>query len=431
LFRFAPSPTRDMHIGNLRVALFNYICATQADDKLLIRIEDTDRERNIEGKDQEILEILALFGITYADVTYQSHNLKFHQQLATKLLMDKNAFSCFCTPEMIDADKKNAKANKIDYQYNGLCENLSDDEVMSNESPFSIRVKRPSEDIEFTDKIRGKMHFSKESVDSFIILNVDKTPTYNFACALDDLLGDISMVIRDEDHMSNTPKQIMIRDYLGYDKEIAYAHLPILLNNSGKKMGTEDAASSVKWLLEEGFLPSAITNYLIMIGNKTPTKIFDITEALKWFDLAKISKSPAKFDMSKLREINREHIKRLPALELAKFLGYSSKDLGELAKIYTEEASTINEIKPKIDTIFSKKEPSEFQEELAILSKVAKEAAYFKEFDDFKTHLASESGLKGEELSKPLRFLLTKAENGPDLSDIYPHIKNYLGEIIQ
>ncbi len=147
--------------------------------------------------------------------------------------------------------------------------------------------------------------------------------------------------------------------------------------------------------------------------------------------MAKISKSPAKFDITKLRQINREHIKRLAPLELAKFIGYSSKDLGELAKIYTEEGSTINEIKPKIDAIFAKREPLAFQEEFATLSKIAKDAPYFKEYNDFEAYLSTESGLKEEQLFTPLRFLLTGAENGPNLSDIYPHIKNYLGEIIK
>ena len=408
MFRFVPSSTGDMHIGNLQEALFNYICATQADDKLLIRIEDTDKEHYIEDKVQEILEILGLFGITYADVTYQSHNLKFHQQLATKLLMDKNAFSCFCTP----TDKE---------PYDGACENLADDEVLGNEAPFSVRVKRPNKDIEFTDKIEGKMHFSKNDIDSFVILNVDKSATYNFATALNDLLSDITTIIQSEAHIAETPKQMMIRTYLGYDKEIIYAHIPKIEN---------DGDFSVKWLLEEGFLPQAIANYLIMIATKTPVEIFDISESTQWFELEKISKSPAKFDITKLQEINREHIKRLPALELAKLIGYSSKDLGELAKIYTEECSTINEIKPKIDAIFSKKKPLEFQEAFATLSKVAKVAPYFKEFDDFEAHLLQMSGLKKEALLKPLRFLLTRAENGPNLSDIYPHIKNYLGEII-
>jgi len=412
LFRFAPSPTADMHIGNLRVALFNYICATQANDKLLIRLEDIDKKQNIAGKDQEILEILALFGITFTDVTYQSHNFKFHQQLATKLLMDKNAFSCFCTPEILETTNQRC---------NGSCENLSDDEVLNLEYPFSVRIKRPSQDMVLTDKIQGKMDICKEDIDSFEILHVDKTPTQNFASALDDLLSDISTVICEEDQLPDTPKQMMIRDYLGYDKEITYAHLPPI----------EGADITVKSLLEEGFLPSAIANYLIMIGNKTPTEIFDISDAMEWFDLSKVSKSPVKFDIEKLRLINRKHIKKLPALELAKFIGYSSKDLGELAKIYTEEGSTINEIKPRIDAIFAKRLPSDFQEEVNTLASMAKKAPFFREFDDFEAHLASESGLKGGQISKPLQYLLTGSENGPELGKIYPHIKNYLGEIIK
>ena len=421
LFRFAPSPTGDMPIGDLRVALFNYICATQADDKLLVRIKDIDKEHTIQDKDQEMLEILTLFNITYHDVTYQSHNLKFHQQLATKLLMDKNAFSCFCTSQEIEAAKEKAKSEKRTYQYNGTCEGLSDDSVLNNESPFCVRVKHPSQDITFEDKIQEDVIFKKENIDSFMILNVDKTPTANFATAIDDLLGDITMVIQEEAHLSETPKQVMLRDYLGYDKKISYAHLPALTEGN----------TSVKWLLEEGFLPSAITNYLIMIGNKTPMEIFDLEEAMEWFDISKLSKSPSSFDITKLRQINCEHIKKMHALELAKFIGFSSKDLGELAKIYTEEVSTINEIKPKIDAIFAKKEPSAFQEEFTLLTKIAKEAPFFKAFDDFKAHLEKESGLKEEQLCKPLRYLLTGADNGPNLSDIYPHIKNYLGEIIK
>jgi len=385
LFRFVPSLSGDLDIATLRVALFNYICATQANDKLLIRIEEPDKEQNI----QEMLEILTLFGIPYSDVTYQSHNLKFHQQLATKLLMDKHAFSCFCAQEPCT----------------GACQNLSDEEVLNNENPFCVRIKAPDNDS-----------------DDFIILDVNKTPTKHFASALDDLLSDISVVICDESQRADMPKQIMIRDYLGYDKEVTYKYLPPIM---GEKI------PSVKALLEEGILPVAILNYLIMTSIQTPTDIFDMDEALRWFDLEKIINAPVPFDMNRLLEINVTHIKRLPALELAKFIGYSSKDLGELAKIYTQEASTINEIKPKVDAIFAKKEPLEFQEEFQILSKVAKEAPYFKEFEDFKAHLLKESGLKGEQLIKPLIFLLTGAEDAPDLSDIYPHIRNYLGEIIQ
>ena len=353
MYRFAPSPTGDMHIGNLRVALFNFICAKKNNQKFIIRIEDTDTQRNIQGKDQEILEILNLFGIKYDEVYYQSNNLKFHYQMAMQLLMDQKAFSCFCSEDVLNQKKESAKKNSTAYMYDDACLNLSDSEVLENEKPFVIRIKRPTKDLSFTDIIKGDMKFSAKSIDSFVLLRANKTPTYNFACAVDDMLHDISIVIRGEDHLSNTPKQKLIRKYLKYNKEIIYAHLPIILNSQGKKMSKRDDASSVKWLLNEGFLPSAITNYLILIGNKTPTEVFTLDEAIEWFDLKNISKSPAKFDLDRLRHLNREHIKKSDPLELAKLIGYSSKDLGQLAKIYTEEASTINEIKSKIDKIFS------------------------------------------------------------------------------
>ncbi len=423
MYRFAPSPTGDMHLGNLRVALFNFICAQQTCEKFIIRIEDTDKKRNIEGKDREILEILNLFGITYNQVLYQSENLKFHRQLGSKLLMDGNAFSCFCTPETLEKKRKLSYKSKIAYRYDGVCKKLSDDEVMANESPFVVRIKEPSEVIEFSDLIKGDIKFEPENIDDFIILRVDKTPTYNFACAVDDMLSNISVIIREENHLSNTPKQELIRKYLGYTDKVEYAHLPIILN--------DDDTSSVKWLLEEGFLPSTIINYIILIGNKTPTEIFTLEDAKKWFDIKNISKAPARFDIVKLRHLNREHIKLLEPLELSKFIGYSSKDIGELAKVYLEEASTINEIKDKIDAIFAIKTCENFVEEYEILKEASKNLPYFKEFDAFKASLSEKSGLRGKTFFKPLRVLLTGAESGPSISKIYPHIKNYLGEIIK
>ena len=178
-------------------------------------------------------------------------------------------------------------------------------------------------------------------------------------------------------------------------------------------------------------MPSAIINYLILIGNKTPNEIFTLDEAKKWFDLKNISKAPTRFDMEKLRQLNREHIRKLNALELSKYIGYSSKDIGELAKVYLEEASTINEIKAKIDTIFSIKTCEDFIEEFEILKTASKDMPYFKEFDEFKAYLADISGLKDEKFFKSLRVLLTGANSGPKLNNIYPHIKNYLGEIIK
>jgi glutamyl-tRNA synthetase len=432
MLRFAPSPTGDMHIGNLRVALFNYIVSKQRNEDLIVRIEDTDKERNIEGKDKEILDILDLFGITYSQLIYQSQNLRFHSAMALQLLHDKKAFSCFCSPEWLEKKREESKEAKKAYRYDDACAELPAELVIDNMNPFTIRIKKPQSTITIHDHIKGDVSFEPADVDSFIIMRQDKTPTYNFACAVDDMLGDISLIIRGEDHMSNTPKQDHIRASLNYDKKIEYAHLPIILNDSGKKMSKRDDASSVKWLLEQGFLPAAISNYLILIGNKPPKEIFEVSEAIDWFDLNNISKSPARFDMDMLRHINKEHLKNLDNKELSRYVGFADEEIGELAKVYLEEASTTKELREKIQAIFAPKIISdEFQEQATLMCDCIKNAPYFEEYEDFKNHIMQETNLKGKNFFKPLRLLLTGAEHGPDVAEVYKYLKNYIGEIVK
>ena len=433
MLRFAPSPTGDMHIGNLRVAIFNYIVSKQLNEGLIIRIEDTDKARNIEGKDKEILEILNLFSIDYVSVFYQSENLKYHQKMALQLMTQKKAFACFCSDTKLEELKEESIKKGIPFRYDGFCETLSNETVLNTNAPFTVRLKKPDHNIKFTDVLKGDFDYAPFDVDSFIILRQDKTPTYNYACSVDDMLMDISMVIRGEDHVSNTPKQIHIRESLGYTKEIKYVHLPIILNaQTGKKMSKRDDASSVKWLIEQGFLPSAIANYLVLIGNKTPTEIFTLEEAIKWFKIENVSKSGAKFDIDKLRFINRKHIEMLDEMRLSKILGFADENIGKLAKLYLEEASTIKEIKAKLDDIFSVKTTLEgFEEESKKVKEVLQKTSYFESYDDLKNHVTENTALKGKNLFKPLRYILTGVENGPNLADIYPFIKNYIGEIVR
>lgn len=432
MLRFASSPTGDMHIGNLRVAIFNYIVSQQRKEDLILRIEDADKEKNIEGKDQEILDILGLFEIEHSQVIYQSENVRFQTAMALQLIHEKRAFSCFCSPDWLEKKREEAKVAKKDYRYDDACRNLPAELVIDNTSPFTIRIARPDQSVVIKDLIKGDLSYESDAVDSFIIMNQDKTPTYNFACAVDDMLSDISIVIRGEDHMSNTPKQEHIRNSLDYDKKIQYAHLPIILNENGEKMSKHDDGSSVKWLLEEGYLPEAIANYLILIGNKPPQEIFNMKDAVEWFSLDKISKSPARFDIDMLKHINREHLKAMDAKELSRYVGFADVEIGELARIYLEEAGTTKELKSKIAPIFSQKNvPEDFKKQSALMAETIKSAPYFDEYDDFKHYIMEESGLKGENFLKPLRILLTNAQDGPDLAEIYKYLKNYLGEIIK
>ncbi len=430
MLRFAPSPTGDMHIGNLRVAIFNYIVARQRGEKLLIRIEDTDKERNIEGKDKEILEILDIFGIKYDNVVYQSSNFHIHQEMAKKLLEEKKAFACFCSEDEIAIEREKAKLEKRPYRYSGKCEYLTPKEVekLKNKKPFVIRIKKPENPIKFNDLIKGEIELTPFDIDSFVILRADLTPTYNFACSIDDMIYDISLVIRGEDHLSNTPKQIHIRKALGYDKEIEYAHLPIILNEDGKKMSKRDNASSVKWLLQQGFLPEAIANYLILLGNSFEREVFTIEEAIEFFDLRKISRAPAKFDIEKLKFLNKEHMKKIK--DLAKRFNVNSI-YEDLLQIFKDESSTLKEIKEKFDKVFEKSTDEEFSREREILKKEILENELEENYDDFKKRLQANTGLKGKKLFMPLRELLINQKHGAEIKDLYKAMKPYLKEIIK
>ncbi|ANE35545.1 glutamyl-tRNA synthetase [Campylobacter iguaniorum] len=427
MYRFAPSPTGDMHIGNLRAALFNYICSLQDKSGFILRIEDTDNARNIDGKDKEIFEILTKFGIKWDTLYYQSKNLKFHQEFAAKLLHDKKAFLCFCDEATLEAKKEAAKARGEAYRYDGTCEHLSDDEVLNNPRPAAVRLKIKNEPQSFIDAIKGEVKFEPQNIDSFVLLRADKTPTYNFACAIDDMLEGVTFVIRGEDHVSNTPKQNLIRQALGYIGKIDYAHLPIILNIEGKKMSKRENSSSVKWLLQKGYMPEAIANYLILLGNKTPCEIFSLNDAVKWFDIKNISKSPAKFDEDKLAQINREHIK-LASDERLKELGF---DRPNLARFYTQESSLIPEIKAKIDQIYSSKTiPGEWSDNANLIKNVVLNLDIPDSFDEFKNAIINATSLKGKALFMPLRLLLTGAEHGPELKELYPLIKDEIKEIV-
>ena len=433
MLRFAPSPTGDMHIGNLRVAIFNYMVAKQKDVNFIVRIEDTDKERNIIGKDTEIMEILEKFALPHDSVSHQSENLHIHQTLAIRLLEEKKAFVCTCTPEQLDADMEEAKQNKVAYRYSGRCAYVGAEELhklKEEKIPFVVRIKTPDAPIIIHDLIKGDIETAPNEVDSFVILRTDGTPTHNFACACDDMISGISLIIRDEEHLPDTPKQKHIKTLLGYEQETEYAHLPIILDTDGEKMEMCNDTSSVKWLFEQGYIPDAIANYLILLGNQTPAEIFTMPEALEWFDLSKISNSAAKFDIEKLRFINRKHLGMIDDKRLSTLFGFADADIGKLAKLHLEGASTISELEAKIKQIFSPKEFSgEWGEEMRAIEEIIQSAPMIDDFDDFTAHIVHMTGLKGENLFTPLRLLLTGAEDGPELSEIYPLIKSYLLEV--
>ena len=426
MLRFAQSPTNDMHIGELRIAILSYLVALQRKEPFTIRIDDTDKASNIEGKDTEIMQILEKFALIHESVFHQSEHLHMHQTLAIKLLEENKAFVCTCTAEELEANRETAKDNKIAYHYSGHCENKDKVEhakLKESNTPFVLRLKKPTEPIINHDLIQGDISTAPNTVDAFIILNADGTPTENFASACDDMLSGITMIIREDDHLLDTAKQIHIKEQLRFDSEIHYAHIPVVSNC--------DDISSVKWLFEHGYIPDAIINYLLLLGNSnTPKEIFTLPEAIEWFNIENISKSAAKFDIDKLRFINRKHLEMMDDKQLSTLFGFADTDIGKLAKIYLEEVSTTKELEAKIGPIFSPKDFSaESGEQMNILAKLIADAPMMNEFDEFKTYMMKKSGLKEENFFKPLRYLLTGADTGPELSEVYPLIKSYLLEV--
>jgi len=433
MLRFAPSPTGDMQIADLRVALANYIVAKQRAEGFLLRIEDTDKSRNVEGKDAEIKDLLAKFAIHPDQVLYQSDTLNRYQQLALHLVAEEKAFLCLCSEEDIERERRKAEDNNQPYRYSGRCTRLSPEEIRrirDKKIPFTIRIRKPDEAILFTDLIREEIRAEPAEVDHFTLLRSDGTPTHNFACAVDDMSEGIRLVIRDEKHLMDTPKQIHIRRSLGFDEEIVYAHLPPLLDESGRRMPKAEN-SSVKWLLEAGFLPDAVINYLLAPGCEAcMDEVFTLPDAIECFDLQKFSRSEARFDLDCLRRLNRKHLRRMNDRELSRIFGFADVEIGRLAKLYLQEAATINELDTKLHAIFAPKRcDEEWGPQMRSLSDAILSAPYFEAFDAFANDLSERTGLEGETLLQPLRQLMTGARHGPQLSDVYQHIKSYITEV--
>jgi glutamyl-tRNA synthetase len=413
MLRFSPSPTGDMHIDTLRVAIVNYLTAKQQNMPFLVRIDDTDKERVIEGKDTEFMQILEKFSLIHNTVFHQSEHLRMHQTLAIRLLQEGKAFVCTCKGQ--------------ETPYSGCCIEMDSSKyakLKESGEPFVIRLKKPQKSLCIHDIIQGDICASPDEIDSLVILNTDSTPTRNFASACDDMLNGINVVITDEESIPETLKQLHIKQMLGFEEETRYAHLPMIRR--------ESQGISLRQLFEEGFIPDAIINYLLLLGYEdAPGKIFTLPDAIEWFSLENISKSAVSFDIGKLKAINREHLKMMDDKRLSSLFGFADADIGKLAKIYLEEASTVNELEAKVRLIFSpKKFEGRWEATMRRLQQALIDAPMFDTFDALQAYVIQETGLEKKDLSLPLRLLLTGTEDGPALSKIYPYIRSYLLEVI-
>lgn len=324
--RFAPSPTGYLHIGGARTALFNWLFARKMGGKLILRIEDTDTERLKEDSVSQILTSLKWLGLNWDEGPeaggacgpyYQSERRELYSKYAQQLLDEGKAYYCFCTPADLEAEREKQRAAKQPFRYARTCRDLDPEVAKARAAagePYSVRIKIPTEgSITVHDLIHGDVTFNMDQFDDFVIVKSNGMPTYNFAVVVDDHLMGMTHVLRAEEHLSNTPKQLLIYEALGFEPP-KFGHMPMILAPDRSKLSKRHGATSVEEFRAQGYLPEAIINYLTLLGwgPGDEREIFSLAETVKLFELEQMSKKAAVYDTKKLTWMNGQYLSELP-----------------------------------------------------------------------------------------------------------------------
>ena len=312
--RFAPSPTGFLHIGGARTALFNWLYTRRYGGTFILRIEDTDQVRSTEESTRAILDAMAWLGLNWDEGPYfQAERVNIHREMVQKLIDTGNAYYCTCTPEELEAKRKKALAEGRKPKYDGTCR----DRGLPRSSASVVRFRGPEAGITVMhDLIKGNISFNNEELDDLIIERADGYPTYNFAVVVDDAQMGITHVIRGDDHVNNTPKQIQIYEALGYEVPL-FGHVPMILGSDRARLSKRHGATSVMAYQEMGYLPEALVNYLVRLGwSHGDQEIFTMEELVREFSLEAVGKSAAVFNPEKLLWLNQHYIMAYPAERL-------------------------------------------------------------------------------------------------------------------
>ncbi len=319
--RFAPSPTGYLHLGNARTAIFSYLFARHHRGKFILRVEDTDRERSTKEFEQMLLEDLKWLGIEWDEFYRQSERFDIYSEYAEKLVQNGHAYPCFCTVEELEEERKKAEEKGVPYRYSGKCRVLSEEEVKEFKrqgKPYAIRFRVPDgRVVVFEDLIKGHIAINVDDFGDFVIVRSDGTPTYNFVVVVDDALMGVTHVIRGEDHIPNTPKQILIYEALGFEVP-NFAHLPVILGEDRSKLSKRHGAVSVRNYREEGYLSPALFNFLCLLGWSPPEEgreIFSKDELIELFALENVNSAPAVFNKEKLRWMNGVYVREVLSID--------------------------------------------------------------------------------------------------------------------
>ena len=441
--RFAPSPTGPLHIGGVRTALFNWLYSKNKSGKFYLRIEDTDKERSKEEHKIQIINSLEWMGIKHDGEEYiQSKMIGEHVTIAKRLLENGNAYKCFCSAEEIEEQKKRAKQKKIPYVYNRKWRDISEDQAPKDIKPV-IRFKSKIEGTSLlNDLVQGNVEIENNTIEDFVILRNDETPTYNLSASVDDHNMEMTHIIRGDDHKINTFKQIQIYEALGWDIP-QFAHIPLIHTIDGKKLSKRDNASTLEDYSKIGILPESLRNYLLRLGWSYKDKeIFNLDESIKLFNLEGIGKSPSKLDMSRILSMNEYYIKNSDENILY-------KKLKEYCEMYKDRIKEDKENTIKSSLTFLKNKAKTLEDIFNNSKYILNDKVIFKENDKelindeakkiihlFKEKISeleifdrenleqiinaliklNNTNFKG--IGQPLRIMLTGSKFGPGIYDI-------------
>ena len=468
--RFAPSPTGYLHIGGLRTALFNYLYARHTGGKMILRIEDTDRTRFVEGALENLLKALKWSGVEIDEgvmldengkVTekgdfgpyIQSERVKqgIYDKYINQLLEEGKAYYCFCSQERVDKVRDQMKADGLTPKYDGLCRSIPLEEArerVANGEEYTVRLKLPKDyDISFEDRIKGKITFNTDDQDDQVLIKRDGYPTYHFAVVVDDHLMGITHVVRGDEWISSTPKHVYLYEAFGWDAP-EYIHLPTVLNKDHKKYSKRNGDGMVEDFIEEGYMPEGLINFLSLLGwsPDSEEEIFTMEELAKQFDFDRVNKTGAVFDKKKLDWVNGHYVRGLSPEKLAEDIkpymikaglideSYDHDKLVLLAETWQSAIDKFSDAPELAKNYYIKSEEVDYDDD-------AKEAVSTEDaktlFDAFLNHLdevdeidadfaksvmktiQNETGIKGKNLWFPVRAAVTGSVHGPDLSNAF------------
>jgi glutamyl-tRNA synthetase len=441
--RFAPSPTGALHIGGVRTALFNWLYSKNHKGSFHLRIEDTDKERSKDEHKDQIIKSLKWIGVEHDGEEYiQSTKINDHAKVANELLKNGNAYRCYCSSEEIEEQKKRARQKKLPYIYNRKWRDIPESEAPKDIKPV-IRFKSKIEGTSILkDLVQGDVEIDNSTIEDFIILRNDGTPTYNLSATVDDHQMGMTHIIRGDDHKINTFKQIQIYLAMNWDLP-AFAHIPLIHTIEGKKLSKRDNASTLDDYSKIGIMPDALRNYLLRLGWSYEDKeIFTLEESIKLFNLEGIGKSPSKLDMSRILSMNEHYIKSIdenelyhqlvsycekykeniksekeakikPSLSFLKNKAKTLEDIYNNAKFIINDEVQFNDDDLKLIDEKAKSIITEFKNKILTINEFKKETLEPIVNELIKSH---ETNFKG--VGQPLRVVLTGSKFGPGLYDI-------------